>query len=144
MNCATKPVSSIDRIDLGSEKADSNFRTHLNTVKKVTTLVAKRGLRAATKALTLGALDLEEEYEAAASELAAETVGDIVDAFNQESELLEKFRDELEAAVAQLPTAGKEPNLVFFIDELDRCRPTFAIELLERIKHLFDIPALLY
>ncbi len=137
-------VSSIDRIDLGTEEAASNFRSHLKTVKKVTTLVAKRGLMAATKALTLGALDLEEEYEAAASELASDTVGDIVDAFNQESELLEKFRAELEAAVAQLPAAGKEPNLVFFIDELDRCRPTFAIELLERIKHLFDIPNIVF
>lgn len=30
--------------------------------------------------------------------------------------------------------------LVFiFIDELDRCRPTFAIELLERVKHLFNV-----
>jgi len=26
-----------------------------------------------------------------------------------------------------------------FIDELDRCRPTFAVELLERIKHFFDV-----
>lgn len=137
-------VSSIDRIDLGTEEAGSNFKSHLKTVKKVTTLVAKRGLMAATKALTFGALDIEEEYEAAATELASDTVGDIVDAFNQESELLEKFRTELEAAVAQLPAAGKEPNLVFFIDELDRCRPTFAIELLERIKHLFDIPNIVF
>lgn len=34
----------------------------------------------------------------------------------------------------------KEPRpLYIFIDELDRCRPTFSIELLERIKHFFDI-----
>ena len=32
---------------------------------------------AATKALTLGALDIKEEYEAAAAELASDTVGDI-------------------------------------------------------------------
>lgn len=137
-------VSSIDRIDLGTEEAGSNFKSHLKTVKKVTTLVAKRGLMAATKALTFGALDIKEEYETVSSELASDTVGDIVDAFNQESELLDKFRAELEAAVAQLPAAGKEPNLVFFIDELDRCRPTFAIELLERIKHLFDIPNIVF
>jgi len=29
--------------------------------------------------------------------------------------------------------------LFIFIDELDRCRPTFAIELLERVKHLFHV-----
>lgn len=30
-------------------------------------------------------------------------------------------------------------HLVFIIDELDRCKPTFAIETLEVIKHFFDI-----
>ena len=29
-------------------------------------------------------------------------------------------------------------KLVVFIDELDRCKPSFAIEMLERIKHYFD------
>ena len=30
-------------------------------------------------------------------------------------------------------------SLVFIVDELDRCRPDFAVKVLERIKHLFDI-----
>lgn len=34
---------------------------------------------------------------------------------------------------------GTELPIFFFIDELDRCRPTFAIELLERVKHLFNV-----
>jgi hypothetical protein len=46
--------------------------------------------------------------------------------------------------MAQLPQAGKKNTLVFFIDEIDRCRPTFSIELLERIKHLFDVPNILF
>ncbi|CAD2225025.1 putative KAP P-loop domain protein [Pseudoalteromonas sp. 3J6] len=29
-----------------------------------------------------------------------------------------------------------------FIDELDRCKPTYAVEMLEAIKHVFDIPGL--
>jgi hypothetical protein len=29
--------------------------------------------------------------------------------------------------------------VVFIIDELDRCRPTFAIELLEKAKHFFNV-----
>ena len=34
--------------------------------------------------------------------------------------------------------------LVFIVDELDRCRPTFAIELLERVKHVFDVPNIVF
>ena len=32
--------------------------------------------------------------------------------------------------------------LIIFIDELDRCRPDFAIKMLENIKHIFDIERL--
>ena len=34
--------------------------------------------------------------------------------------------------------------LVFIIDELDRCRPTFALELLERVKHIFDVDNIVF
>lgn len=35
-------------------------------------------------------------------------------------------------------------KLVIFIDELDRCRPTYAVEMLERIKHYFDNENLIF
>ncbi len=38
---------------------------------------------------------------------------------------------------------SKHP-LIFIIDELDRCRPTFAVELLERVKHVFDVPGMVF
>ena len=43
-------------------------------------------------------------------------------------------------------SVGKQTKhpLVFIVDELDRCRPTFAIELLERVKHVFDVPNLVF
>lgn len=34
--------------------------------------------------------------------------------------------------------------MFIFIDELDRCRPNYAIELLENIKHIFDIPGIVF
>lgn len=37
----------------------------------------------------------------------------------------------------------KLPMFVF-IDELDRCRPTYAIELLETVKHLFEIKGIIF
>ena len=137
-------VSSIDRLEFGMEGATASFKEHLKKVRRVTSLVAKLSPVAAAKALTVGALDLAEEIEVAAAELAGESVNDIVDAFQKEGVLLEKFRAELEKAIEQLPALGKKSTLIFFVDDIDRCRPTFAIELLERIKHLFDVPNILF
>ena len=36
-------------------------------------------------------------------------------------------------------TARSQNKLIFIIDELDRCRPHFALNLLERIKHIFAV-----
>lgn len=35
---------------------------------------------------------------------------------------------------------NKQNPAFIFIDELDRCRPSYAVEMLETIKHLFNIP----
>jgi len=52
---------------------------------------------------------------------------------------LTSLRQKLSKAV----TRDNKP-LVFIIDELDRCRPTFALELLERVKHLFQAPGIIF
>lgn len=39
---------------------------------------------------------------------------------------------------------GKHTYLLICIDELDRCRPTFAIETLEVVKHFFDLPNVIF
>jgi hypothetical protein len=138
-------VSCIDRVKIGAEgEAEATFKEHMKKVRKVTSLVAKRTAIAAAKVLTAGALDLDSEIEDALTEFAGDSVSDVVESFQNESLLLDKFRAELEGAIKLLPASGKKPNLVFFVDELDRCRPTFSIELLERIKHLFNIPNILF
>jgi predicted KAP-like P-loop ATPase len=35
-------------------------------------------------------------------------------------------------------------NILIFVDELDRCRPDYAISYLETIKHIFDIKGLIF
>ena len=40
--------------------------------------------------------------------------------------------------------AGVQLPLFVFVDELDRCRPDYAIELLEGIKHLFGVPGVYF
>lgn len=51
-----------------------------------------------------------------------------------------------ESAMARLKSAlekfvhDSETRILFLVDELDRCRPDFAIAYLETIKHIFDLP----
>lgn len=137
-------VSSVDRVSLGDVSAEAAFHESIGKVKKVVRVIAKRTMVAGAKVATFGILDAEKEFEAAAAELTGNLAGDLFDSFDREQKLLEKFRVHLAGAISQLSVAGKKENLVFFVDELDRCRPTFAIELLERIKHLFDVPHLVF
>ena len=39
---------------------------------------------------------------------------------------------------------NREGNTIVFIDELDRCRPEYIINFLMRIKHIFNIPKLIF
>jgi len=56
---------------------------------------------------------------------------------------IDKFKDDMKSL---LEVIGNEKDLPLFIliDELDRCRPNYAIELLENIKHIFDIPGIIF
>ncbi|MFX0565570.1 P-loop NTPase fold protein [Kosakonia cowanii] len=40
----------------------------------------------------------------------------------------------------KLRELSKKKKIILVIDELDRCRPTYAVELLEKVKHIFDAP----
>ena len=57
------------------------------------------------------------------------------------STLMHGFR---EALIDYLSSCKKKIPLVYFIDELDRCNPAFAVKVLERIKHLFEIPNVVF
>ena len=55
----------------------------------------------------------------------------------------ERFRSHL-ADVASLVNDQSSLPLVVMIDELDRCRPHYAIELLETAKHLFNVDGIVF
>ncbi len=55
--------------------------------------------------------------------------------------MLEDFKKQLTEIVAD---PKNEKPVVFIIDELDRCNPKFAVKLLERLKHLFEVPNIIF
>jgi hypothetical protein len=59
--------------------------------------------------------------------------------------LVEDFRDALQELAASIQSIeGKLSPLIVLVDELDRCRPSYAIQMLERIKHLFGVPGVVF
>ncbi len=59
--------------------------------------------------------------------------------------LFKEFRVSIEQALILLQDGGNfDLPFIIFVDEIDRCRPNFAVELLECLKHLFDIPGLCF
>jgi KAP family P-loop domain len=58
---------------------------------------------------------------------------------------LSAVTDEAKSTTARVDGAeGRAAQLVFVIDELDRCRPSFALEILEKIKHFFAVRGLIF
>ena len=63
--------------------------------------------------------------------------------YSKQQESKKELKEQLNNLSEKVKKETGNP-LVFIIDELDRCRPTFAIELLERVKHIFDIPDIVF
>ncbi len=68
----------------------------------------------------------------------------LFDLYQENVRTREELKETLRGMAKQVAADREGRPLVFIIDELDRCRPTFAIELMERVKHIFDVPNLVF
>ncbi len=68
---------------------------------------------------------------------------DLIENYRNYEKALEKFKGALEKAALETGVQSGNP-MVLLIDELDRCRPHFALRMLEEMKHIFDVPSLFF
>ena len=144
-------------ISLAEAKQKANdpaAKKFLNKAVGAGKILLRSGLKLGVKAATLGALEAADFEEVAtdlskeSSELVDKYLGDLLTKQKQQKDAFQSFRDALSELPALLDSTkskaegSAEPKkpLIFIIDELDRCRPLFALEVLERIKHFFSVP----
>ena len=68
-------------------------------------------------------------------------IADRLESTVKDKQALKDFRIYLEGFAKQY---GEGMPIVFIIDELDRCRPDFALDLIEQIKHLFSVQGITF
>ena len=106
--------------------------------KKLVKPILLTGLKVATHGI-IDASNLSNYTKEELPELS-EKIGD---AIFEETVQLKNTREEFKIFLGKQQQKSNK-KIIFFIDELDRCKPTFAIELLEVIKHLFSIKDIVF
>ena len=85
--------------------------------------------------LTEASDTLDKSAGAALEKIVASHLAD----YQASKSSVEAFKQTL----AELATESDKP-IVIFLDELDRCRPDFAVRTIERVKHFFDVPGVVF
>lgn len=80
-----------------------------------------------------------EKVSDSAEQQLGKVLEDKIKNYQQDKQSIRAFRETLSKFAG---TCDKP--MVVIIDELDRCKPQFAVSLLERIKHFFDVPNVVF
>lgn len=99
------------------------------------------GLKTGGKAVIAWALkqdpvNLSEDFEKVIGQAGDAAIDHAVEKMLQDHQHADKSIQALKGVLAQ---AAEDTPIVLFVDELDRCRPDFAVSMLEVIKHVFDV-----
>lgn len=114
------------------EYATDPLKQKIDKTKEAATEIIRRAAPGLLRVATGGLLG-EEMAQALAS-----YAEDRLSAYEKTQESVKEFRVALEDMAKALSEERKHP-LIIMIDELDRCRPSYAVELLEVAKHLFSV-----
>jgi predicted KAP-like P-loop ATPase len=113
----------------------SQAKTAFENAKQLSGKLAKRAIPAVIKLATYGILDLNDLTEDTIADLMTDIAEDNIKNYEGSKQTIQKFKKNLTKFVDKLSSYKKHKglSLVFIIDELDRCKPLYVIDLLERI-----------
>jgi hypothetical protein len=126
-----------------SQDANKEFPTQfMDALKPLAKPLGVAGevlVNTAFKHLT-GTSDATEKITEAFAKQSGEWIETQIKNYGEKDKSLTAFKKVLKEFCA----LEKSKPIIIFVDELDRCKPTFALAFLERLKHYFDIPNLVF
>lgn len=129
--------------DKEEEKKKEFTEKATNAAKSLMRGAIKIGVKVATAGIVDGtAVDVaEKEISNLVSGQVDEIIADRFKNVVTDKLALQNFKIYLAKLAEDI---SEDKPMVFIIDELDRCRPDFALELLEQIKHLFSVKGITF
>ncbi|MHB1185177.1 MAG: KAP family P-loop NTPase fold protein [Desulfobulbia bacterium] len=115
--------------------------------KKVGVQLLSWSAKVGIKAVTLGVVkeadidalaDIKNDVATGASGVIADFIKERLGSHSKDVEIVRSFKDELSLLPSKIKD-NESNKLIIIIDELDRCKPSFSVEVLEKIKHLFSV-----
>ncbi len=134
---------NLTEFDLSESKL-RKAQKHLQKAEEFGISLLKKTIPATVKLATYGVLDLSQLTEDTISRIAEETAKEQFEQYENSKKSLNKFRENLQKFTTEINNDDPNKPLVFIIDELDRCRPNYAIQVLEKAKHLFSTKNLIF
>ena len=122
------------------DKKDEKIKEIKSAAKEVLRHVVPGAIRFATA----GILNVDHLLEKEIGQLLASYASDRLARHNDAQKSIDKFKNTLREVTNRLSQSKGDRSLIVMIDELDRCRPTYAIELLEVAKHLFSVDGVIF
>lgn len=134
--------SAIDDISKNGDQKKAH--EYLEKAKNIGVGLLKRSIPVAAKIATAGALDLDNITEQAIASFAESIAKEQLEKYEKSKKALTTFRKALSDLAKSFSSEEQRKPLVFIIDELDRCRPNFSIEVLEKAKHFFNVENIIF
>jgi hypothetical protein len=116
-------------------------RAAMKVIKVSLPAIGKGMLKVGGKAIGVDADDLVGAVVEAGTDASEKAIEQMLDTVAKTSATTAAFKAKLTELAN---TSENSAPLVVIIDELDRCRPSYALEMLERVKHLFDVPNVVF
>lgn len=119
-------------------------KSNIDKIKKVAGEIARLVPKAITREIIAKTPVVQRLKEEELAQLFGSYTDDRLSEYKKGKDLIQDFKEVLGNSAKTLSDSENGKPLVVFIDELDRCRPSYAIELLEVAKHLFTVDNIVF
>ena len=130
------------------EESKEKAEEFKKTIKRIGIQLLPWSAKIAIKLVTAGAIgnaeikelsNIKDDCAKGIPDLVEDLIEERLESHSKQTAMIQSFRDLLSEIPSKLKDYDAKKPLVIILDELDRCKPTFAVDAVEKIKHLFAV-----